>query len=674
MGGRGHVGERHRSPGRGAGKCDGLGASGGDDLGVGHGQAEVLGGRGDGRLDAGDGVDEGGVLGGCRVPDAEIAAQGGQGPAGGVAIGPQRIEARNLEPVAAPAKAGGHRQHGQRLGNAFGDFVLGKQGDARAAGVHAPHGVGLAFGIHDLEEIRDERLHVRQGQIVVAKLGDPEARFGIRLLQAGLDRRIEQALGGADGISGDVGAAIDGIAKQGETQIPVGNLDGVIPHDHIRIGRVGGERGEHRVALRAGGGGGVAAQRAGGLGAHPRVRLEGLVKALGDQGQGGGVLENSQRLAGTLAAIDIGAGDHGAQGGQFGGRQGAGGQFDGGVVAHHRIKRAQGGDQLGGGEAVAIQIKSRGGNRVGHLGRVERVGGDGVLAGDIEPLQRQRVGEDITGGRVDVIVAALAQIGAIGRRARAELLLAVIDKRAVGAAFQIEVPAHGFQILGHRQGPAHVGPHRSPQVAEALAGMTVFAAVETGGGHAGEVFGFHTAGVLQAKQHRAQRVLAIRRVARHERLMFAVGNRPLVGIPAEEIAAAQDRRIDFRVNRLAGRHQCLLAHDDGDVGGQPGLVDRAVGLDGAVQAAVGFQERTAVAVGAVAALDLGEGDGVVVDAGEHAGVARAQGILAEKNADVTPIPDVEARGDRSRGRQRAGKRLQTRLHRGVIGIGWRHPG
>ena len=43
-------------------------------------------------------------------------------------------------------------------------------------------------------------------------------------------------------------------------------------------------------------------------------------------------------------------------------------------------------------------------------------------------------------------------------------------------------------------------------------------------------------------------------------------------------------------DRLAGRQQCFFANDNGDVGGDAGRVDRAVGRDRAVQGAVGFQE------------------------------------------------------------------------------------
>ena len=89
-----------------------------------------------------------------------------------------------------------------------------------------------------------------------------------------MDRRIEQVFGGVDRVGRQTGAVVDlpaihRVAKEGEAQKAIGDLDRVIPVDHLGVGGVGGEPGEQGVAVSAGGGGRKLAYGAGGFGAHP---------------------------------------------------------------------------------------------------------------------------------------------------------------------------------------------------------------------------------------------------------------------------------------------------------------------------------------------------------------------------------------------------------------------
>ena len=236
------------------------------------------------------------------------------------------------------------------------------------------------------------------------------------------------------------------------------------------------------------------------------------------------------------------------------------------------------------------------------------------------------------------------------------------------------MPAHGFQVFRHGKGAAHVGPHRTPQIAEALAGMAILAAPVAGGGHARVVFGFRGAAGLQAEEHGAHRILAVGRVAADEGFVFAVGDRALVDIIGEEVRAALDRTVNLRIDRLPACEQRLLAHDNGHVGDDADRVDRAVAGAHAAAGAIGSQDGRAVTEGAIDALGLGELERVAVDAGQHIGIARCQVILGEKQALVGPVPDWQSAIYRTCARQRAGIGLQAGLHRGVIGIARLHSG
>ena len=55
------------------------------------------------------------------------------------------------------------------------------------------------------------------------------------------------------------------------------------------------------------------------------------------------------------------------------------------------------------------------------------------------------------------------------------MFAAVIDKRAVAAAFQIEVGRGLFEKGGSGGGPADVGTESAPEVAESLAGVAALA-------------------------------------------------------------------------------------------------------------------------------------------------------------------------------------------------------
>ena len=127
----------------------------------------------------------------------------------------------------------------------------------------------------------------------------------------------------------------------------------------------------------------------------------------------------------------------------------------------------------------------------------------------------------------------------------------------------------------------------------------------------------------------------------HEGLMFAVGNRPLVDVPGEEIRATLNGWIDLRIERLTCRLQRFFTDDDGDVRRDACLIDRAIRRDGTVQTAVRFQERSTVSVCAVTALNPSEGYRKIIQAGDHVGVSCAKVILAEKDTNVGPVPNIE---------------------------------
>ena len=124
---------------------------------------------------------------------------------------------------------------------------LGQRLEPPRAGGACPHRIRLAGGGGRHEEIGCQRTHIRQRHVVVAELGHAGARERVRLSQGG----------------------------------------------------------QHRGELSAGRRRWVIAQRGGGLGPHPEIRFDGLVESLGDQRQGGGVLEKSQRLCGVGETVAV---------------------------------------------------------------------------------------------------------------------------------------------------------------------------------------------------------------------------------------------------------------------------------------------------------------------------------------------------------------------------------
>ena len=415
----------------------------------------------------------------------------------------------------------------------------GHAGVADAIAEHAVRGRAHRGGG---DQVGCEHLDVRPIEEVLNEASEAGAGIPIRLFEAGAHGRIEQAFVGDDGVGAH------GL-EQGAGEVAIGDLDRVGPDHHVRIGGVVGECREHRGEL-AGGRAAELFQGIGGLAAHPIV---GIREPAAEGGQRGGGQAQAERFAGTHAGIGIRPFRHGDQIVFIGGRQRAVGQLIGGVVADHRIVVAQIGHQAGNRivhRVAAIEFVGGGGDAVCDLGGVQRVGGVGIAAGDAEALQRDSVAQEIPcGGDHAAIVFAGPQISAVRGGTRAVLFAAIIDKRPVRAAFQVEVPADVVEVGGNSGLAAEIGAQGTPQVTEPLAGVAVFAAGAAGGAHAGEIFRFRRAVVLQAEHHRTHRILAVGRVIDGIRFMFAIRNRSLVDIPTEKIRRAGDRRIDLGIDR-----------------------------------------------------------------------------------------------------------------------------
>ena len=85
-------------------------------------------------------------------------------------------------------------------------------------------------------------------------------------------------------------------------------------------------------------------------------------------------------------------------------------------------------------------------------------------------------------------------------------------------------------------------------------------------------------------------------------------------------------------------HAALLAHDDRQIGDQPGRVHRAVRRNRAVERAIGIPVGNAVSESPVHALPLGESDRVLVDGVQHLFIVGEQVILAKEEIAVAPLP------------------------------------
>ena len=282
-------------------------------------------------------------------------------------------------------------------------------------------------------------------------------------------------------------------------------------------------------------------------------------------------------------------------------------------MAHHRVvfaeRRQQGRDRA----ADAVPIIRTGGYGIGHLGRIEGVGGKRISTGDQQSLQWKGIGEHKTGIRTQAVITARPKIA--HSRTSTVLLAAIVNKGAISPTLQIEVPAHLIEMGGTRFITAHRGSEGGPEIAETLTRVTVFAADPSGHRHAGEILCFHGLGALQSEHHRRHCVFAVRCVTARPRFVLTIGNASFVDEIREEIRAAHDRRIDLRIDGNISRHQRLFSQHNPQIRDQSRRVHRAIPGNRAVQAAIRLPLRPAVAEGAILALALCQRRGVFVDAG-----------------------------------------------------------
>jgi hypothetical protein len=142
----------------------------------------------------------------------------------------------------------------------------------------------------------------------------------------------------------------------------------------------------------------------------------------------------------------------------------ASGQLLGGPTADDRRPVAQSGDQFARAHGLAVQVEAAGRDGLGHVLVAEPVRLVGVLAGDVERLQRQRIGEYVRGRRAQAVVAALAVVGVVVRPAGAVLLAAVVGERSIAPPHQVEVPGEAsLKKAAAARGPpvfAPRAPHR----------------------------------------------------------------------------------------------------------------------------------------------------------------------------------------------------------------------
>ena len=332
-----------------------------------------------------------------RVPSVSDLPEPGQGVAGGIAVGNEGIKGFDEVGARSPWKSVRVIEHGEGNLDALADVVFHHEGQRIGAATCAEHAVGGGVGGSHLDQFRKEVLQVGQIQPISGECGNGAAVVTRGQQQTGAERGIE--VGGFWGIDG-VGRQL---IEENIGECGIAELQGVGPIDDIRVGGgIGDEGVDQSVAMGADGAGVVVADGGGGLLTDPVVGITiRSIEHADEGGQGGGVLADAEGLGGALANVGIRAGKQAAQVGEVGGGQGAGGEFDRGVMTHDGVIIAEGGEKLGNRQAGAIHAEVACGNRVGDFGGVERVGRVGVFSGDVESFEREAVGEEVDGGAFD---------------------------------------------------------------------------------------------------------------------------------------------------------------------------------------------------------------------------------------------------------------------------------
>ena len=198
-------------------------------------------------------------------------------------------------------------------------MILRQGVDAHLAGHRGIHRVGGRHRGGRLNQIGNDLLDILEWQPVCEERAHV-VRAGSRvgLVHPGSERLIELGFGGIQGGPSQVDVLRIRVAaikiEQGLGQVAIGDLHRIAPihgggiggvENQVGIGGIGREGGEHRRELRTRRNADVI-ERHGGLGSHPRIRLECLVEAAAQRGQGAGGLEQAEGRAGTLALVDIG--------------------------------------------------------------------------------------------------------------------------------------------------------------------------------------------------------------------------------------------------------------------------------------------------------------------------------------------------------------------------------
>ena len=151
-------------------------------------------------------------------------------------------------------------------------------------------------------------------------------------------------------------------------------------------------------------------------------------------------------------------------------------------------------------------------------------------------------------------------------------------------------------------------------------------------------------------------------------LVFAIGNGPTIDIVAEETGGIRNRRINLRIHDAR-----LFTQHNGELNGQSGRVDRAIGSDRTTSpfspAAGRLKRRKPVAGRAAQIRVFGRVDDILAEPGQHLGVTRQQVVFCQKDT-VVVMPCITTR-DITRRHQRPGMCLD---HRHILGIAGCHQG
>ena len=323
----------------------------------------------------------------------------------------------------------GERQVGGG-GEAFLEMVFGERLQSPHADLVVEHGVRRAGGFHGGDDGGCEGDHILLTELVFKEIPERGARHAIGIRG---DR--------ADGLVAQLGIhlvhlILERPAENGGGELAVGELYGILPANRPVWLRGGNQSLEDAFQ---GGLGGAAhvADGLGGLESNPAIRMRELFH---QYRQGFGGVEQTQCFAGTLDLVRVAAigefdelGNHGFAFRPFR-------QFIRRPTADDGRPVVECHDQFLRGHFPAIQIEAPGRDDTRGLFLVEPAGWVGIAAGDNQLAQGQGVGEDIRGGRAQVVVAALSEVGVVIRFPRAVLLAAVVGERAVRTPHEIEVP------------------------------------------------------------------------------------------------------------------------------------------------------------------------------------------------------------------------------------------